>query len=103
MKIVLGDITRMQTDAIINAASSDLKPCEGICKAIFEAADTEKLLKTCRRIGRCKIGDAVVTPSYGLPCKYIIHAAGAGWYDGGKQSKNLFADCYRHALQKTYI
>ena len=82
MRLILGDITKMETDAIVNAANSDLKPCSGICSAVFAASDSEKLLAACRKIGRCDIGKAVVTPSFGLPCKYIIHVAGVGWYSG---------------------
>ena len=47
MYFVLGDITKMDTDAIVNAAASDLKPCDGICRAIFRAADTKKLMEAC--------------------------------------------------------
>ena len=79
MYFVLGDITKMDTDAIVNAAASDLKPCDGICRAIFRAADTKKLMEACGKIGRGRIGEAVITPSCGLPCKYIVHAVGAGW------------------------
>lgn len=103
MRLVLGDITNMGTDAIVNAASSDLRPCPGICSAVFAAADSEKLLAACRKIGRCDIGKAVVTPSFGLPCKYIIHVAGVGWYSGRHNEKMLFADCYRHAFYKKHI
>ena len=102
MKLVLGDITKMETDAIVNAAATDLKPCEGICQAIFHAADTEALLAACKKIGHCPIGAAVVTPSCGLPCKYIIHVAGAGWYSGHGNDRGVFQDCYVHALQKAY-
>ena len=102
MRLILGDITKMETDAIVNAANSDLKPCSGICSAVFAASDSEKLLAACRKIGRCDIGKAVVTPSFGLPCKYIIHVAGVGWYSGRHNEKMLFAGCYRHALQKAY-
>ena len=103
MHVVLGNIIRMETDAIVNAAASDLKPCEGICKAIFDAADTMKLMRACKQVRHCRIGDAVVTPSCGLPCKYIIHVAGVGWYTGGRQAKLLFAQCYQRALQKAYL
>ena len=102
MQLVLGNITQMTTDAIVNAASTDLRPCEGICSAIYNACDTQQLLAACKKIGRCRIGQAVVTPSFGLPCKYIIHVAGVGWFSGRKNDKLLFADCYRHALQKAY-
>ena len=102
MRLVLGDITEMETDAIVNAAATNLKPCEGICQAIFNAADTKKLLAECKKIGHCDIGKAVITPSCGLPCKYIIHVAGAGWYSGRENEKFVFADYYKNALQKAY-
>lgn len=102
MKLILGDITKMNADAIVNAAATDLKPCEGICQAIFNAADSKELLAACKKIGHCSIGNAVVTPSCGLPCKYIIHVAGAGWYSGHNNDRELFCDCYVHALQKAY-
>ena len=66
MRIIYGDITKMETDAIVNAASSDLMPVPGISSAIFEAADTEALKNTCRKIGRCRIGHAVVSPLLGF-------------------------------------
>lgn len=102
MKLILGDITKSETDAIVNAAATDLRPCEGICQAIFNAADREMLLSACKKIGHCPIGRAVVTPSFGLPCKYIIHVAGAGWYSGHTNDRQLFKDCYQNALQKAY-
>ena len=102
MKLILGDITKVPADAIVNAAATDLRPCEGICQAIFNAADTKALTAACRKIGRCPLGKAVVTPSFGLPCKYIIHVAGAGWYGGYENDRRLFRDCYRSALQKAY-
>ena len=82
MYLYLGDITRMETDAIVNAAGTDLRRCPGICDAIFAAADTEELERACRKLGRCRIGQAVATPGCGLPCRYIIHVAGPGWYGG---------------------
>ena len=103
MRIVLGDITKMDTDAIVNAAVSDLSPCPGICSAIFAAADTEELKKACRKIGRCRIGHAMVTPSCGLPSKIIIHVAGAGWYGGVQRERMLLEECYRRALQKALL
>lgn len=102
MKLILGDITKVPADAIVNAAATDLRPCEGICQAIFNAADTKALTAACKKIGRCPLGKAVVTPSFGLPCKYIIHVAGAGWYGGYENDRRLFQDCYKSALQKAY-
>ena len=60
MYLYLGDITRMETDAIVNAAGTDLRRCPGICDAIFAAADTEKLERACRKLGRCRIGQAAL-------------------------------------------
>ena len=98
--MILGDIVDMRTDAIVTAAHSDLKPAPGISQAVFDAADTERLIEACRKIGRCRLGHAVVTPSCGLPSRYIIHVAGPGWYSGQKAERMLFANCYLHALQK---
>lgn len=103
MRIIYGDITKMETDAIVNAASSDLMPVPGISSAIFEAADTETLKNTCRKIGRCRIGHAVVTPAFGLPSKFIIHVAGAGWYGGAKREHMLMEECYRRAFYKAHV
>ena len=100
MRLVCGNIIEMKTDAIVVPAHSDLKPAPGISEAVFRAARTEELTAACRRIGRCRIGQAVVTPSCGLPCKYIIHVAGPGWYGGHRSERLLFAECYLRALQK---
>ena len=108
MYLYLGDITRMETDAIVNAANSQLlgcfvRRCPGICDAIFAAADTEKLERACRKLGRCRIGQAVATPGCGLPCRYIIHVAGPGWYGGEPRERFLLAGCYQNALHKAYL
>ena len=100
MQLVVGNIEDMGTDAIVAAAHSDLRPAPGISESIFAAADREALTQACRKIGRCKIGHAVVTPSCGLPCRYIIHVAGAGWYSGKRSERLLFANCYLQALTK---
>lgn len=103
MKIVLGDITKIKADAIVNAASTDLMPHPGICGAIYKAADGELLKKACKQIGYCRIGHAVTTPSYGLEAKYIIHVAGAGWYGGKKRERMLMSQCYLNALHKGWL
>ena len=103
MQVVLGDITKIKADAIVNAASTDLMPHPGICSAIYAAADSELLKMACKRIGYCKIGHAVTTPSCGLEAKYIIHVAGAGWYGGKKRERILMAQCYLNALRKGWV
>ena len=102
MQLILGDIVHMRTDAIAIPAHSDLRPAPGISEAVFRAADTKKLLAHCAQARRCRIGKAVVTPSCGLPCKYIIHVAGPGWYSGHRTERLLFADCYLQALNKAF-
>ena len=103
MKLVLGNIVKMKTDAIVTPAHSDLKPSPGIREAIFKAADTKLLEAYCKKIHHCRIGHAVVTPSFGLPCKYIIHVVGPGWYSGRKNEHYLFAECYTRALHKATL
>ncbi len=64
MDLVLGNIVEVTTDAIVTPAYSDLGSAPGIRQAVFEAADTERLVEVCQRWGSCGIGQAVVTPSY---------------------------------------
>lgn len=97
--IFKGDITKIDSDAIVNAASSDLKRCPGICDAIFSAADTARLEAACNEIGHCPIGEAVITESFGLPAKYIVHVAGPGWFGGTKNEKIVLKDCYRRSME----
>ena len=73
--MIRNDITKVQADAIVNPANTDLLEGSGTSRAIYEAAGEEKLIKACRKIGHCGFGEAVITPGFGLPAKYIIHAA----------------------------
>lgn len=102
MKLILGDITKMETDAIVTPASTDLTETEGISKAIFDAVDRNALKKALKKIGHCPIGHAVITPSFGLKASYIIHSAGPGWYSGRANDRNVFRDCYQNAIYKAY-
>ena len=78
-----GDITRMQCDAIVNAANDRLAEGGGVCGAIFgavrKAGGHAQLTSACREIGHCPTGDAVITPSFGLDAPWIIHAVGPQW------------------------
>ena len=100
MKILLGDIVEMAVDAIVVPAYSDLRSTPGIRQAVFEAADGPRLQAACRELGSCSIGQAVVTPSCGLPAKYIIHVVGLGWYSGRESERTLYTSCYLRALHK---
>ena len=96
----MGNIVNIATDAIVNAANTELKRTPGICEAIFAAADSAKLEEACRRHGHCPIGHSVMTPSFGLPARYIIHVAGPGWFGGAERERLLLADCYRCAIPR---
>ncbi len=74
--IVRQDITKMQTDAIVNAANTELLMGGGVCGAIFRAAGAERLQEACRKKAPIRTGTAVITPGFDLKAKYIIHAAG---------------------------
>lgn len=97
--IVRNDITKMVVDAIVNAANTELKQGGGVCGAIFAAAGAEKLQRECDKIGKCNVGDAVITPGFGLPAKYIIHTVGPIWCGGGLNEAQHLHDCYIHSLQ----
>ncbi len=99
LQIVQGDIVKMKTDAIVNAANAALAPGGGVCGAIFEAAGYEKLNVACRKIGRCPTGSAVITPGFHLPASYVIHAVGPVWYGGSHGEEAALRSCYRKSME----
>ena len=75
--VVEGDLTKIEADAIVNAANSVLLAGGGVCGAIFRAAGVDELTAACRDIGECPTGSAVITPAFGIAtAKFIIHAVG---------------------------
>ena len=74
--MIRGDITEMETDAVVNAANSGLRPGGGVCGAIFAAAGYDELARACAALGHCETGQAVLTEGFGLKAKYVIHAVG---------------------------
>ena len=92
------DITKLDTDAIVNAANDGLWEGGGVCGAIFREAGSAKLTKACRKIGGCKVGSAVITPGFQLPANYIIHAVGPVWHGGNQNEPELLYSAYRQAL-----
>ncbi len=98
-EIVHGDITKMQVDAIVNAANSDLQRGGGVCGAIFAAAGTQELQAECNRIGHCDTGQAVITKAYSLPTQYIVHTVGPVWRGGDSNEETLLYNCYMNALK----
>lgn len=98
-----GDITKIHADVVANAANTELKRAPGICEAIYAAADSEQLERECAKYPRLRIAHAAVTSGCGLPAKYIIHVAGAGWYRGTGRDRMLLAQCYRAAMNKALL
>jgi O-acetyl-ADP-ribose deacetylase len=98
LEALRGDLTAETTDAVVNAANTELARGGGVCGAIFAAAGPG-LAEACAAVAPCPTGDARVTPGFGLAARWIVHAVGPVWRGGGAGEPELLASAYRRSLE----
>ena len=99
LRVVEGDITTLDVDAIVNAANAELRGGGGVDGAIHRAAGHDRLQAACREIGHCPTGEVRVTPGFDLKARHIFHAVGPVWQGGGAGEDGLLASCYGMSIR----
>ena len=99
LELVRQDITKMKVNAIVNAANTQLAMGGGVCGAIFRAAGVSRMAAACDRFAPIHTGEAVITPGFNLPSRYVIHTAGPIWRDGKHDEERLLRSCYRNSME----
>jgi len=99
VEAVLGDITRQDVDAIVNAANEALAGGGGVDGAVHRAAGARQMHEACARLGGCATGDAKATPGFALKARWVVHTVGPRWRGGNAGEEQALRSCYRRCLE----